>query len=137
VHKVIGFSSHKSGWGAAELSLVLVESWMTVLCVQVLPLLTDYCDVVAAVRSFLCTLFTVYVTQGTLELQLDRLNDPAERSLPSVVQQVMSGDMEKDEHMFKLIQVCSDMYKETADPALRNVYSWAASIALNYPLSFG
>jgi len=107
------------------------------MCAQVLPLMTDYHDVVAAVCSFLCTLFAVYVAQGTLELQLDRLNDPAEKSLPSVVQEVMSGSMERDEHMFKLIQVCSDMYRETADPALRNIYSWAASTALHYPLSFG
>jgi len=107
------------------------------LSVQVLPLLTDYRDVISAVRSFLCTLFTVYVAQGTLPLQLDRLSEPAERSLPSVVQEVMNGSMEKDEHIFKLIQVCSDMYQETSDPALRNIYSWAASTALNNPLSFG
>ena len=103
---------------------------------QVLPLLTDYGDVVAAVRSYLCALFTVYVAQGTPELQLHRMSESAERSLPSVVHQVMSGSMQKDEHMFKLIQVCSDMYAETVDPALRNIYSWAASTALSHPLSF-
>jgi len=98
--------------------------------------MTDYHHVISAVRSFLCTLFTVYVAQGTLELQLDRLTDPAKRSLSSVVQEVLSGSMEKDEHIFKLIQVCCDMHKETADPALRNIYILAASAALNHPLSF-
>jgi len=79
----------------------------------------------------------VYVAQGTLELQLDRLNNLAESSLSSIVQEVLSRSMQKDEHTFKLIQVCSDMYKETADPRLRNMYTWAASTALNHPLSFG
>lgn len=98
--------------------------------------MTDYRRVTSAVRSFLCTLFTVYVAQGTLELQLDRLSDPAKRSLSSVVQEVLSGSIEKDEHIFKLIQVCCDMHQETADSALRNIYTLAASTALNHPLSF-
>ena len=109
---------------------------MAILYVQILPLLTDYHDVISAVRSFLCTLFTVYVAQGTLQLQLDLLTDPAKRSLASVVQEVLARST-MDEHTFKLIQVCSDMYKETTDPALRNIYTWAACTALNHPLSFG
>lgn len=109
---------------------------MAILYVQILPLLTDYHDVISAVRSFLCTLFTVYVAQGTLQLQLDRLTHPAKHSLASVVQEVLTRST-MDEHTFKLIQVCSDMYKETTDPALRNIYTWAACTALNHPLSFG
>ena len=106
------------------------------LCLQVLPLITDYRDVISAIHSYLCTLFTVYVAQGTLQLQPDHLHDPAERSLTSIVQEVLSGSMKMDEHVFKLIQVCNDMSQDTADPALRNIYTWAACTAVNYPLSF-
>jgi len=52
------------------------------------------------------------------------------------VQEVLSGNMERDEHIFKLIQVCCDMYKETASLELRNIYKLAASTVLNYPFSF-
>jgi len=69
-------------------------------------------------------------------LQLDRLRDPAERFLSCVVQDVLSGSVMMDEHVFKLIQVCNDMYKDTADPALRNMYTRAACTSLSYPLSF-
>jgi len=98
--------------------------------------MTDYHDVISAVRSFLCTLFAVYIAQGTLELQLDCLNNPAEKSLSSVVHTVLSGNTEMDEHVFKLIQVCTDMYNVTEDPTLRSIYTWAASTTLNHPLSF-
>lgn len=104
---------------------------------QVLPLVIDYRDVKSAVRSFLSTLFTVYVAQGTLELRLECFNNPAVKSLSSVVHEVLSGNTEMDEHVFKLIQVCTDMYNVSDDPDLRNIYTWAASNTLNHPLSFG
>ena len=106
-------------------------------CVQLVQLLTDFYDVVSAIRSFLCTLFTVYVVQGTPELQLDRLQDPPDKSLFSIVQEVLSGGVIMDEHVFKLVQVCTDMYENSADPALRNLYTLAATTAVSYIFSFG
>jgi len=106
------------------------------MCTQVLPLITDCRNIMSAIQSYLCALFAVYVAQGTLELQLDRLHDPAERSLSSVVQQVLCGSMKSDEHVIKLIQVCNDMFEDTADPALRNIYTLAACTVISYPLSF-
>ena len=98
---------------------------------QILPLL-EHKDALDTVRVYLCALLAVYMAQGTPELSLDQLTPKDDRQWDEIVRDTLSED--RDEHVFKLVQVCHDISKES--PGNDELYLSAAGCALKYPLTF-
>lgn len=102
---------------------------------QIIPLLGKD-DGIRAVREFLTVLLAVYVSEGASALSTPCLEgSSANLDWEDLLKKTV--DVDRDEHCYKLVQVCHDMVKDAEehgeDPKL---YLHAARTAIDYDLSF-
>lgn len=102
---------------------------------QIIPLLSTE-NGVKALREFLTVLLAVYVAEGMPDLNVPLKGEAfTENDWADLVSRAL--DVDRDEHCYKLMQVCYEMAKDAQqngeDP---NVYVQAAQSTLKYDLHF-
>ena len=100
---------------------------------QLLPCLKSHEDITTTVTSFLTTLIAVYIVRDCHPLNVEHLQGPdVTESWEDIVKCTLSPP-EKDEHYYKLVQVCQYMSNECEEN--EQLYKKAAiDVALNNPL---
>lgn len=93
-------------------------------------------DVVSCMRTFICTLFAVYLTEDSPRLIHDVATDPpvSQATWQAIIDDVLAQD--HDEHIYKLVQVCYEMWKKEPASQSTSLYIAAAKVAQNEPLRF-
>lgn len=102
---------------------------------QIVPLLKKE-DGIKALREFLTVLLAVYVAEGSSDISVPLTNEEfTDRDWSELVTQAVEVD--RDEHCYKLMQVCFEMAKDArANGEDPNVYVQAAKATLSYDLHF-
>jgi len=105
--------------------------------VQVITLIGDTAVERDLILYYVCALLSAYKARGAPRLLLSEGLDDchgivSRQSWDAVVRDALSVD--RDEHIFKLVQVCRDMDDGNTDAELTRLYMTAASVALDYPL---
>jgi len=107
---------------------------------KLIPLMKDPQEASKALQLYLCLVFAVYVADNTPPLAVpESVNEASEVSQSTwheIVREATAED--RDEHVYKLIQVCYDRWNETKgdDTSTANLYVTAARHSVNYPLAF-
>ncbi|ELU04939.1 hypothetical protein CAPTEDRAFT_218654 [Capitella teleta] len=98
---------------------------------QIILLINDEAASLVALRVFLCVVMALYTTLERPALILDYANVANECSWEQLIEKAIS--VEGDEHVYKLVQVCWEMYK--LQPHKESLYKQAANCVLNLPYS--
>ena len=96
---------------------------------QLLPVVRDEVEVLKTVRVFLASIVAVFVTQSTPELDW---NEEVEKDFPELLKETVAK--ERDEHIYKLVQVCWERSQE--NPSQKELYMKACGKSLKYELGF-
>ncbi|XP_069132383.1 uncharacterized protein [Argopecten irradians] len=94
-------------------------------------------DAVDALRTFTCVLLAVYVTQECPSLTNTPTisqNDVTDSAWQAVIDTVLSRDT--DEHIYKLVQVCHDTWRERKSSDGADIYMHAAQVCVKNELVF-
>ena len=104
---------------------------------QILLMTGDYQVGIEAVRTYLCMLLAVYTAQEKPGLCLQYLQDERADKLSwsDLVEKTLS-DEDRDEHIYKLVQVCRDMDKGDTCTEMTGIYKSAALLAITQELAF-
>lgn len=89
------------------------------------------------VTTFVYTLLAAYISQGAPRLCPELLSDDLHKehaTWVSLIDSTLAED--RDEHIYKLIQVCHDLSQETDNEYLQKLYFKAALRALEEPFKF-
>lgn len=91
------------------------------------------------VATFVCALLAAYVSQGAPRLCPERLCSEEDvqketSSWTSLLDRTLAED--RDEHIYKLVQVVYELSEETDDQQMQNLYLTAALRALDEPFKF-
>lgn len=102
---------------------------------QIMPLLKKE-DGIKAVLEFLTLLLAVYVAEGASELNIPLIKDEfTEEDWAALIKRAV--DVDRDEHCYKLVQVCYEMAKDARENGEdSNIYVNAARSALDHELHF-
>ena len=104
---------------------------------EVLPSVRCEKEQVRILRVYLCAILAAYMAQWSPTLILKYLN-PQERSVSlawkTIIDDATSTD--KDEHIYKLIQVCKDMDSIHKNKHMSFLYKEATQVALKHPFYF-
>ncbi|XP_060080148.1 uncharacterized protein LOC132559502 [Ylistrum balloti] len=104
---------------------------------QIIPVLKP-ADAVDALRTFTCALLAVYVSQECPALTNKPKvpqSDVTASDWTDVINEVLSRDT--DEHIYKLVQVCHDLWREKDCSNMADIYLHAAQTSMDNDLSFG
>ncbi|XP_064623862.1 uncharacterized protein LOC135485594 [Lineus longissimus] len=101
---------------------------------QIVPLL-DVTDALEAIRSMVCVLFSAYICTGGANL-----TNPVDTSIKvdaaaweELIKRAIVPDVERDEHVYKLIQVCHEQWKKRGNEQNSALYFTASKICLENP----
>ena len=87
-------------------------------------------DLVKSTRYFLCCLLATYMCQDTPKLEHTVGEyDVNDQTWQAVIDKALASDF--DEHIFKLVQVCHDMWKEDPTGPNGNLYMACAHVAVD------
>ena len=105
---------------------------------NVLGCLDDIRIILDAIRTHMCTLFVTYMVQGCPLLQRELIsNNPAKgHDWSDIRERAVDIEMNGDEHIYKLVQVCRRMTEESTDETMTDVYKLAAYLCISNPLHF-
>ena len=89
-------------------------------------------DVIDSARTFLCVLLATYMTQDSPKLEHTVPEcDVRQQEWQEIIDKALGCDY--NEHVFKLVQVCHDMWKENPASPHRALYAACARIAVDEP----
>ena len=102
-----------------------------------LPVIQDEAVVNQTLHVFLCGLLATYMCQGcpVLDPKLLPSGELGMFSWEKIIEETMSKH-DRDEHIYKLVQVCHDMAEVNTDPQIAAIYKEATQVALMYPFVF-
>ena len=90
-------------------------------------------DIIDSARIFLCCLLGTYKTVNEPEIKHTVSPcDVTDQTWPEIIHKALAQDF--DEHIFKLVQVCHDMWLEDPTSPHKNLYVASARVAVDYPL---
>ncbi|XP_033752340.1 uncharacterized protein LOC117336080 [Pecten maximus] len=103
---------------------------------QIIPLL-KHPDAVDALRTFTCALLAVYVSQGCPDLT-NKPEIPQTDVTASDWQEIIDKALARDtdEHIYKLVQVCHDTWREKNGSDGAALYIHAAQMCIDHDLHF-
>ncbi len=89
-------------------------------------------------RNFLCMMIATYVIEGCPAVDLSTLRNVcfSDNILEDERQRVLKNIARKDEHAYKLLQVCTEMAHKNTDPEMENIYRLAIHQVTTYPYMF-
>ena len=91
-------------------------------------------DIIDSARIFLCCLLATYVTQDSPKLEhAVPACDVTQQAWQEIIGKAFGYDY--DEHIYKLVQVCYDMWKENPASLHGALYVASARVALGEQLS--
>ncbi len=92
------------------------------------------------IRNYLCILLAAYLAEDCPTIDSAILTSGCTSTLEGMRQEVLrsptKGGDDRDEHVFKLLQVCIETSKENTDPEMDSIYEIAADKVLNNPFYF-
>ena len=90
-------------------------------------------DIIDSARIFLCCLLGTYKTQDNPELKHTVSPcDITDQTWQEIIDKALAHDF--DEHIFKLVQVCHDMWLEDRASRHGDLYVASARVAVDYPI---
>ena len=93
-------------------------------------------DVIVSARIFLCVLLATYMTQDSPKLAHAVPEcDVKQQIWQEIIDKAFENDY--DEHVFKLVQVCHDMWLENRENPQAALYVACAQVALDEPIDYG
>ena len=93
-------------------------------------------DVIDSARTFLCVLLATYMTQDSPKLEYTVPEcDVTQQTWQEIIHKAFGYDY--DEHVFKLVQVCHDMWLENRESPQAALYVACAQVALDEPIDYG
>lgn len=101
---------------------------------QVAPLLEPEV-IYTCFRAFMAGLLATYLAQGAEEIKMpDDASLGSDAEWRQLIADVVAVD--KDEHVFKLVQVCFERWQQQKGSGKEGIYFAAAKIANEWPLTF-
>lgn len=102
---------------------------------QILPCLNSRADLTKVTAVYLAALINVYIVRGCQTLSPEELQDDRKLSSWDAIIQRTLAVTNRDEHIYKLVQVCNNMSQQPGiDAAKERLYKQAAELAITQPL---